>query len=158
MKRLNAIAVLAMMIIGLTTGLAACGGDDEDDPVAPKVTISTGTVRNVEVENCRFHDLVRWSKQGKVDLNEIFNTRYGGIHERIPTVRDEYEAEYDKETGEFIRCIKPHKLYVTYTKAIYEKFQVGKHEYFPFPFEVKNGNPNLKDVLGWEYLNTNTAE
>ncbi|MBO7110137.1 MAG: glycoside hydrolase family 5 protein [Prevotella sp.] len=40
MKRLNAIAVLAMMIIGLTTGLAACGGDDEDDPVAPKVTIS----------------------------------------------------------------------------------------------------------------------
>ena len=30
-----------MMIIGLTTGLAACGGDDdEDDPVTPKVTIS----------------------------------------------------------------------------------------------------------------------
>ncbi len=109
-------------------------------------------------ENCRFHDLVRWSKQGKVDLNEIFNTRYGGIHERIPTVRDEYEAEYDKDTGEFIRCNKPHKLYVTYTKAIYEKFEVGKHEYFPFPFEVKNGNENLKDVLGWAYLNKPAAE
>ena len=47
---------------------------------------------------------------------------------------------------------------MTYTKAIYEKFEVGKHEYFPFPFEVKNGNENLKDVLGWAYLNKPAAE
>ena len=98
-------------------------------------------------ENTRFFDLVRWSKQGKVDLNEVFNTRYGGIHENVPTVFDEYFVEgtpgYRKE----------HKLFTTHSKAIYNKFEVGKHEYFPFPYTVKNGNPNLKDVLGWEYLN-----
>ena len=103
-------------------------------------------------ETTRFFDLVRWSKQGKVDLNEVFNTRYGGIHEKVPTVYDEYFVEgkpgYQKE----------HKLYTTYSKATYNKFEVGKHEYFPFPYTVKNGNPNLEDVLGWAYLNTAKAE
>ena len=88
-------------------------------------------------ENCRFHDLVRWAAQGKVDLNEVFNTRYGGIHERIPTVYDEYFVEgkpgYQKE----------HKFFETYSQAHYNKFEVGKHEYLPFPYDVKNGNPNL---------------
>ena len=103
-------------------------------------------------ESARFHDLVRWAAQGKVDLNEVFNTRYGGIHEKIPTVFDEYFVEgkpgYQKE----------HKLFETYSKAHYEKFQVGKHEYFPFPYDVKNGNPNLQDVLGWAYLNKAAEE
>ena len=103
-------------------------------------------------EGTRFFDLVRWSQQGKVDLNEVFNTRYGGIHEKVPTVFDEYFVEgkpgYEKE----------HKLFVTYSKAIYNKFEVGKHEYFPFPYTVKNGNPNLQDVLGWAYLNKEAAE
>ena len=103
-------------------------------------------------ESARFHDLVRWAAQGKVDLNEVFNTRYGGIHEKIPTVFDEYFVEGKPGYG------KEHKLYETYSKAHYNKFEVGKHEYFPFPFEVKNGNPALEDVLGWAYLNTNTAE
>ena len=98
-------------------------------------------------ESCRFHDLVRWAAQGKVDLNEVFNTRYGGIHEKIPTVYDEFFVEgkpgFQKE----------HKLFTTYSKAHYNKFEVGKHEYFPFPYNVKNGNPNLQDVLGWAYLN-----
>jgi len=99
-------------------------------------------------ESCRFHDLVRWAAQGKVDLNEVFNTRYGGIHENVPTVYDEFFMEgtagYQKE----------HKLYETHSKAHYNKFEVGKNEYFPFPLDVKNGNPNLQDVLGWSYLNT----
>ncbi len=102
-------------------------------------------------ESCRFHDLVRWAAQGKVDLNEVFNTRYGGIHEKIPTTYDEYFTEGKPGYG------KEHKLFETYTKAHYEKFQVGKHEYFPFPFDIKNGNPNLQDVLGWSYLNTGAA-
>ena len=99
-------------------------------------------------ESTRFFDLVRWSHLGKVNLDEIFNTRYGGIHERIPTVFDEYSivGKPDK-----------HKLFVTYSKADYKKFEVGKHEYFPFPMSVKNGNPNLKDVGGWAYLNTTDA-
>ena len=97
-------------------------------------------------ETTRFFDLVRWANQGKVDLNEVFNTRYGGIHENVPTVYDEFFVEgkpgYQKE----------HKLFTTHSKAIYNKFE-EKHKYFPFPYTVKNGNPNLQDVLGWAYLN-----
>ena len=100
-------------------------------------------------ENCRFHDLVRWAAQGKVDLNEVFNTRYGGIHEKIPTVYDEF---FTKEGA------TEHKLYTTYSVAHYNKFTVGKNEYLPFPYDVKNGNPNLEDVLGWSYLNKPAAE
>jgi len=100
-------------------------------------------------ENCRFHDLVRWAAQGKVDLNEVFNTRYGGIHEKIPTVYDEFFTK-DGATE--------HKLYTTYSVAHYNKFKVGLNEYLPFPYDVKNGNPNLKDVLGWEYLNKPVEE
>ena len=99
-------------------------------------------------ENTRFFDLVRWSKQGKVNLDEVFNKRYGGIHEHVPTVYDEFFVEgkpgYKKE----------HKLFTTYSKAIYNNFEVGKHEYFPFPYTIKNGNPGLKDVGGWAYLNS----
>lgn len=97
-------------------------------------------------ENTRFFDLVRWGNQGKVDLNEVFNTRYGGIHAHVPTVYDEFTSEgkpgYKKE----------HKLFTTYSAVTFNKFE-DKYKYFPFPYTVKNGNPNLKDVLGWEYLN-----
>ena len=103
-------------------------------------------------ESARFHDLVRWAAQGKVDLNEVFNTRYGGIHENIPTVFDEYFIEGKPGFG------KEHKLFETHSKAHYNKFEVGKHEYFPFPYDVKNGNPNLQDVLGWAYLNKPAEE
>ena len=100
-------------------------------------------------ESCRFHDLVRWAAQGKVDLNEVFNTRYGGIHEKIPTVYDEFFTK-DGATE--------HKLYTTYSVAHYNKFTVGKNEYLPFPYDVKNGNPNLQDVLGWASLNKPAEE
>ena len=103
-------------------------------------------------ESARFHDLVRWAAQGKVDLNEVFNTRYGGIHEKIPTVFDEYFVEGKPNYQ------KKHKLFETYSVAHYNKFEVGKHEYFPFPYDVKNGNPNLQDVLGWAYLNKAAEE
>ena len=103
-------------------------------------------------ESARFHDLVRWAAQGKVDLNEVFNTRYGGIHENIPTVFDEYFIEGKPGFG------KEHKLFETHSKAHYNKFEVGKHEHFPFPYDVKNGNPNLQDVLGWAYLNKPAEE
>jgi len=90
-------------------------------------------------ENCRFHDLVRWSKQHpeKVNLDKIFNQ--SGIHERIPTV---YDAYFNK--GE-----AAHRLYTEYTRANYKEFKVGKHEYLPFPRDIKVANPELKDVLGW---------
>ncbi|MCQ2129760.1 MAG: RagB/SusD family nutrient uptake outer membrane protein [Bacteroidales bacterium] len=96
-------------------------------------------------ESCRFLDLVRWSKQGKVDLNKIFNA--SGIHKTATTVKDEFFTEgkpgYQKE----------HKLFTVPCNLIYQDFVVGKHEYFPFPLDVKNANPNLHDVLGWASAN-----
>ena len=90
-------------------------------------------------ENCRFHDLVRWSKThpDKVNLDQIFNK--SGIHERIPTV---YDAFFTKGEAK-------HRFYTEYTKAHYNNFQVGLHEYFPFPRDIMGANPNLKNVLGW---------
>ena len=90
-------------------------------------------------ENCRFHDVVRWSKThpDKVNLDKIFNQ--SGIHDRIPTV---YDAFFNNGEAK-------HRLYTEYTKAHYNKFETGKHEYFPFPRDIKVANPNLKDVLGW---------
>ena len=40
MKKLNTIATLAMMVVGLMIGLTACGDDDDSEEPAPKVTIS----------------------------------------------------------------------------------------------------------------------
>ncbi|MCQ2182019.1 MAG: RagB/SusD family nutrient uptake outer membrane protein [Bacteroidales bacterium] len=92
-------------------------------------------------EGARFHDLVRWAAQGKVDLDKVFNQ--SKIHENIPTVYDKF----------FTEKAAKHELYVTYTPAHYNNFEKGKHEYFPFPRDIKVGNPNLQDVLGWAYLN-----
>ena len=89
-------------------------------------------------EGCRFHDLVRWAAQGKVNLDQIFNK--SGLHDRIPVVTDEF----------FTNGAAEHKLSVKYVKAIHSPFEVGKHEYFPFPRDIKTGNPNLQDVLGWK--------
>ncbi len=96
-------------------------------------------------ESCRFHDLVRWSKQGKVDLDAIFNKSplWNGDKYEVPTLYDEYFVEgtpgYKKE----------HKLFTKYDKATCSKFVVGQHEYLPFPLDFKVANPNLHDVLGW---------
>ena len=96
-------------------------------------------------ENCRFPDLVRWGKQGKVNLNEVFNTRYGGIHKHVPTVFDEYSIEgkpgYKKE----------HKLFTTYSVVDYNDFS-DKYMYLPFPLKPRLAN-KFKNVLGWESLN-----
>ena len=87
-------------------------------------------------ESCRFLDLVRWSKQGKVDLDQVFNK---GLHQNATTV---YDALFTKGEPE-------HRLYTEHCELIYNNFQKGKHEYFPFPRDYKNANPNLHDVLGW---------
>ena len=92
-------------------------------------------------ESCRFHDLVRWSKQGKVNLDQVFNKAYDKT--KVPVCHDEFWIEgkpgYQKE----------HKLYTEYAPVTYVPFQVGKHEYLPFPFDFQVANPNLHNVLGW---------
>jgi hypothetical protein len=93
-------------------------------------------------ENCRFHDLVRWSKRypNLVNLDQVFNK--SGIHQNVPTVYDEFFIEgkpgYQKE----------HKLFTT-TAPVKAGFVTGKHEYFPFPHDFMLVNPNLQNVGGW---------
>ena len=88
-------------------------------------------------ENCRFHDLVRWSKQGKVNLDKVFNQ--SGIHTKVPTVFDAFFTKGEAE----------HRLYTEYS-SLDAGFVVGKHEYFPFPHDYLVVNSNLKNVSGWE--------
>ena len=101
-------------------------------------------------ENCRFPDLVRWSKQGKVNLEQVFNQQYGGIHKHVPSLYDEYFQE-DKPGYK-----KEHKLYTTYQDLNDAQhnctFVAGKHEYLPFPRDCRYAN-KFKNVLGWAYLN-----
>ena len=93
-------------------------------------------------ESCRFIDLVRWSKLGKVNLDDIFNK--SGMHKNVPTVHDEF-SESGKDGFQ-----KYHKFYVTHDAVPgTTTFVVGKHEYLPFPRDVKTANPSLHDVGGW---------
>ncbi|MCR4958141.1 MAG: glycoside hydrolase family 5 protein, partial [Prevotella sp.] len=51
MKKLNTIAMMAMMVIGLTTGLTACGDDDDDDgpvPTKPSVVLQKQSIAEGE--------------------------------------------------------------------------------------------------------------
>ena len=97
-------------------------------------------------ESCRFLDLVRWSKQGKVDLDKIFNQsplhKFAGKN-TVPVVFDEFFTEGKPGYQKY------HKLFTEPTEIFCNDFVVGKSEYFPFPLDVKNANPNLHDVLGW---------
>ena len=92
-------------------------------------------------ENCRFPDLVRWAKQGKVNLDQIFNKNYGGIHKHVPTVYDEF----------FTKGAAKHKLYTEYSVADHNDFS-DKYMYLPFPLDCRLAN-KFKNVLGWEGLN-----
>lgn len=92
-------------------------------------------------EGCRFPDLVRWSKQGKVNLETLFN---GDLHKHVPIVYDEF-ADGKPE----------HKLYTKYVNLNDEHnctFVAGKHEYLPFPADRRAAN-KYKNVLGWSSLN-----
>lgn len=96
-------------------------------------------------ENCRFPDLVRWGKQGKVNLDQIFNKNYGGIHKHVPIVYDEF----------FTKGAPKHKLYTEYVVADHNDFS-DKYMYLPFPLDRRLAN-HFKNVLGWESLNGNTS-
>lgn len=96
-------------------------------------------------EGARFHDLVRWAAEKKVNLDAVFNG--SKIHENVPVVIDLFFKDGSPYKG------KEHKLEVSYVTADFKPFEVGKHEYFPFPRDSKIVNTNLKDVNGWAYLN-----
>ena len=93
-------------------------------------------------EGCRFPDLVRWDNAGKVNMKQLFNEQYGGIHKKVPTVFDAY----------FTKGEAKHRLYVEYSAVKYNDFE-DKYKYFPFPKTRRAAN-KFKNVLGWEYLNS----
>ena len=101
-------------------------------------------------ENCRFPDLVRWANQGKVNLDQIFNKNYGGIHKHVPTVFDEFFVEGKPGYG------KEHKLYTTYSQVKFNDFS-DKYKYLPLPLDCRLAN-KMKNVLGWESLNGSDEE
>lgn len=99
-------------------------------------------------EGCRFHDLVRWSSRGFVDLNKIYNT--SAIHEHVPTVSDAYFLMIGDTPAYPKYFQKEHKLVTSYSSAKFNAFTIGRNEYLPFPRDTKIANPDLMDVRGWE--------
>lgn len=87
-------------------------------------------------ESCRFHDLVRWSNEGKIAIKEVYND---DIHKNVPIL---YDAFFTK--GE-----ATHRLYTEPAGDITFNSFEEKYKYLPFPRSFKDANPNLKDVLGW---------
>ena len=99
-------------------------------------------------EGCRFHDVIRWGAQGKIDLKAIFND--SKIHQEVPTVFDAYFTivdgyeQYNSYKG------KEHFLYTTHSSLTSGGiFENGRHNYFPIPFDVTKMNPNMKSWGAW---------
>ena len=92
-------------------------------------------------EGCRFHDVVRWSQKGYVDLDQIFNK--SGIHKDVPIVYDAYFTHGEAE----------HRLYTKPAAGaeaiISNDFEKGRHEYFPFPYDVTKMNSALVSYGKW---------
>jgi hypothetical protein len=75
-------------------------------------------------------------------MKALYNTQYGGIHKKVPTVFDAYFTDGEAE----------HRLFTTYSSVKFNDFS-DKYKYLPFPRDRKAAN-KFKDVLGWEGLNT----
>jgi hypothetical protein len=92
-------------------------------------------------EGCRFHDVVRWAQKGYVNLDQIFNK--SGIHKDVPIV---YDAFFTKGEAE-------HRLYTEPATGelavVSNDFEIGRHEYFPFPLDVTKMNSHLVSYGAW---------
>ncbi len=90
--------------------------------------------RNYELwmEGSRWIDMKRWG--------EFEKAKKAGTH--IPSLKDAFVN--DKEAA--------HRGYLTYSEPNAGKqvgFQAGKHEWFPYPYNVISINPNLTQNPGW---------
>lgn len=92
-------------------------------------------------EGCRFHDLVRWANAGKVSLDKVFNQ--SGIHKDVPVV---YDAFFTKGEAEHRLYTEPATGEAAVTGGV---FEVGRHEYFPFPLDVTKMNHHLVSYGAW---------
>ena len=101
-------------------------------------------------ENCRFHDIVRWSNLGKLDIEATFANALADV----PVLYDAFFFEEDvidgKKAADANNPEAEHRFFVRYSpRPAAFKFEKGKHEYFPFPLDVTNLNPNLKSYGAW---------
>lgn len=105
-------------------------------PVSATLTLEdVKKERNFELwmEGARWIDMKRW--------NEFEKAKDAG--KNIPSLKDAFISD-----GEAAR-----RGYVTYSQPNAGKtvgFQAGKHEWFPYPYNVISINPNLKQNPGWE--------
>ncbi len=90
--------------------------------------------RNYELwmEGARWIDMKRW--------NELEKVKNAG--KNIPSLKDAFFTDGEDK----------HRGYVTYSEPNAGKqvgFVAGKHEYFPYPYNVISINPNLTQNPGW---------
>ncbi len=99
-------------------------------------------------EGCRFHDVIRWGKLGYLNTNDVFNT--SKIHQEVPTVYDAYFTIVEGREDLAQYKGKEHFFYTVHTSIPSGGvFEVGRHEYYPFPLDVTKMNPNLKSYGAW---------
>ena len=63
----------------------------------------------------------------------------------VPEGNDMYDANYYQKEHKFVSVTK-HPLA---EGNVTDRFTVGKHEYFPFPEDALNLNPELKQHANW---------
>ena len=101
--------------------------------------------RNYELwcEGARWIDMIRWGELDKVAT----------AGRKIPSLKDKFKAEYDENTGKYIRTLVPHEAEVTYSYpngADYAAFDAAKHKLFPFPYAITSINPDLEQHGEWK--------
>lgn len=120
------------------SGLAALREVQDRAGVPLSSTLSLEAVkkeRNYELwmEGARWIDMKRW--------NEFDKVKTAG--KNIPSLKDAFHVD-----GE-----ATHRGYLTFSEPnakLDVGFKVGKHEWFPYPYDVISINPNLKQNPGWE--------
>ena len=162
----NRIVMRYSEVLLLYAEACAMGGDDGSglaalNKVAARAgapTYSSLTMENVKKEKwfelawegTRFWDLVRWGDAAK---ELAFKS-----HDLSPYLDDEFYVDGSKGKK---KSGKPHKAWIKYIDdgwgAAGGGFQAGKHELYPFPFDVIPLNPwneetqtGLKQNPGWE--------
>ncbi|MBR5274687.1 MAG: RagB/SusD family nutrient uptake outer membrane protein [Bacteroidales bacterium] len=101
-------------------------------------------------ENCRFHDIVRWSNLGKLDIEKTFENALADAPVLYDALFWEEDVVDGKKSADQNTPEAEHRFFVRYSpRPAAFKFEKGKHEYFPFPLDVTNLNPNLKSYGKW---------
>ncbi len=100
------------------------------------------------LEGCRFADCVRW---GDFDGMKNAGKNVTNLYDKITRAPKSDDVNVVWENGTEANS----RFYTVSTHAALDRgdkigFVEGKHNYFPFPFNAIQVNPNLKQHSGWE--------